>query len=473
MMTRELIDLLPLWLVTAGAIGLLFNEAMLKEGGRHLAPYLALLFTTAALVFGVNTVISVGAERHVLFNGSVVIDWFAATLICVSVLSAFLAILFSVQYLKQERAVTGEYYALMLLAVAGMITLVVAAEFLTLFVGVELVSLAGYVLAGYFRVREKSIEAALKYYLPGIFATGFLLFGMAVVYGASGSTFFNEIYAKLEVQTMDSMVLGVAAVLLLSGFAFKVALAPFHAWAPDVYEGAAAPVTAFLSTGVKAAAFAGLARVFLVVFKMPGTWLEAFAVLAVLTMFVGNIGALVQKSVKRMLAYSSVAHAGYVLIAFTAIKRVDAAEIQHAIAVYMLAYTLMTGGAFGLLAYFGREGEKKTDLIDLAGISFKRPWIAIVMAVLMFSLAGFPPTAGFFGKYFIFKLAVENGYVWLAIVGVLNSFLSAYYYLRVIVYMFMESQADSEPLPRPSFLLVAGLIVSVIGTFLAGFLPSI
>jgi NADH-quinone oxidoreductase subunit N len=190
-------------------------------------------------------------------------------------------------------------------------------------------------------------------------------------------------------------------------------------------------------------------------------------------MFVGNIGALVQKSVKRMLAYSSVAHAGYVLIAFTAIKRVDAAEIQHAIAVYMLAYTLMTGGAFGLLAYFGREGEKKTDLIDLAGISFKRPWIAIIMAVFMFSLAGFPPTAGFFGKYFIFKLAVENGYVWLAIIGVLNSFLSAYYYLRVIVYMFMESQADSEPLPRPSFLLMAGLIVSVIGTFLAGFLPSI
>ena len=473
MMTRELIDLLPLWLVTAGAIGLLFNEATLKEGGRHLAPYLSLLFTTAALIFGVNTVIGIGGERHVLFNGSVVIDWFAATLICVSVLSAILAILFSVQYLKQERAVTGEYYALILLAVAGMITLVVAAEFLTLFVGVELVSLAGYVLAGYFRVREKSIEAALKYYLPGIFATGFLLFGMAVVYGASGSTFFNEIYAKLEVQTMDSMVLGVAAVLLLSGFAFKVALAPFHAWAPDVYEGAAAPVTALLSTGVKAAAFAGLARVFMVVFKMPGTWLEAFALLAVLTMSVGNIGALVQKSVKRMLAYSSVAHAGYVLIAFTAIKRVDAVEIQHAIAVYMLAYTLMTGGAFGLLAYIGREGEKKTDLIDLAGISFKRPWIAIIMAVFMFSLAGFPPTAGFFGKYFIFKLAVENGYVWLAIIGVLNSFLSAYYYLRVIVYMFMESQADSEMLPRPSFLLMAGLFVSVIGTFLAGFLPSI
>jgi NADH-quinone oxidoreductase subunit N len=473
MMTRELIDLLPLWLVTAGAIGLLFNEAVMKEGGRHLAPYLAILFTAAALAFGVNTVIDVGSERHVLFHGSVVVDWFSATLVCISVLSALLAILFSVQYLKQERAVTGEYYALILLAVAGMITLVVAAEFLTLFVGVELVSLAGYVLAGYFRVRERSIEAALKYYLPGIFATGFLLFGIATVYGASGSTFFSEIYAKLEISSMDSMVLGLAAVLLLSGFAFKVAVAPFHAWAPDVYDGAAAPVTAFLSTGVKAAAFAGLARVFLSVFKMPGTWLEAFAILSVLTMVVGNVGALVQKSVKRMLAYSSVAHAGYVLIAFTAVKRVDASEFQHAVAVYMLAYTLMTGGAFGLLAYAGREGEKRTDLIDLAGMSFQRPWMAITMSVFMFSLAGFPPTAGFFGKYFIFKLAVENGYVWLAIAGVLNSFLSAYYYLRVVVYMFMEQQTDTESIPQPSFLLMVGLFISVAGTFLAGFLPPV
>lgn len=472
MMTRELMDLLPLWIITAGAIGLLFNEAMLKERGRSLAPYLALLFSGAALLAGINTFLSVGAERYELFNGSVVVDWFSATLICISVLSVFLTILFSVDYLKQEKAVTGEYYALLCLAVAGMITIVVAAEFLTLFVGIELMSLAGYVLAGYFRVRERSIEAALKYYLPGIFATGFLLLGMAIIYGAGGSTFFKEIHEALEGQTTGAMVVGVAAVLLLAGFAFKVAIAPFHAWAPDVYDGAAAPVTAFLSTGVKAAAFAGLARIFMDVFMLPGSWLQAFAFLAVLTMVLGNIGALVQKNVKRMLAYSSVAHAGYVLVAFTALKSAEDTEIQHAIAVYMLAYTLMTGGAFGLLAYFGREGEKKTDLIDLAGMSFTRPWVALVMAVLMFSLAGFPPTAGFFGKYFAFKLAVENGYVWLAIVGVLNSFVSAYYYLRVIVYMFMEPQADAM-VAKPSFLLLCGLFISVVGTFLAGFLPGV
>ncbi len=472
MMTRELMDLLPLWIITAGAIGLLFNEAMLKERGRSLAPYLALLFSGAALLAGINTFLSVGAERYELFNGSVVVDWFSATLICISVLSVFLTILFSVDYLKQEKAVTGEYYALLCLAVAGMITIVVAAEFLTLFVGIELMSLAGYVLAGYFRVRERSIEAALKYYLPGIFATGFLLLGMAIIYGAGGSTFFKEIHEALEGQTTGAMVVGVAAVLLLAGFAFKVAIAPFHAWAPDVYDGAAAPVTAFLSTGVKAAAFAGLARIFMDVFMLPGTWLQAFAFLAVLTMVLGNIGALVQKNVKRMLAYSSVAHAGYVLVAFTALKSAEDTEIQHAIAVYMLAYTLMTGGAFGLLAYFGREGEKKTDLIDLAGMSFTRPWVALVMAVLMFSLAGFPPTAGFFGKYFAFKLAVENGYVWLAIVGVLNSFVSAYYYLRVIVYMFMEPQAEAM-VAKPSFLLLCGLFISVVGTFLAGFLPGV
>lgn len=472
MMTHELLDLLPLWIVTAGALGLLFNEAVLREHGRHLAPVLALIFFAGALAVGVKGVLDIGSERHVLFSGTVVVDRFAALLMCVSVLSGLIATLYSVQYLREEKAVTGEYYSLLFLATSGMITLVAAAEFLTLFVGVELVSLAGYIIAGYFRNRESAIEAALKYFLPGVFATGFLLFGIAMLYGAAGSTFFNEIQASLTLDRGAYFFKVAAGLLILSGFAFKVALAPFHAWAPDVYEGASAPATAFLSTGVKAAAFAGLARIFIEVFQVPGTWLGVFPVLAVITMLVGNLGALVQKNVKRMLAYSSVAHAGYVLVAFTAIKRATPENIEHAVAVYMLAYTLMTGGAFGLLAWMGRRGEKRTDLADLSGLSRHSPWMAIFMSIFLFSLAGFPPTAGFFGKYYVFKLAIENGFLWLAIVGVLNSFLSAYYYLRVIVHLFMEpSPGAFEPLSRPSVPLALGLIVCVIGTFVAGLLP--
>ena len=473
MMTRELINLLPLWIVTAGAIGILLNEALLKEAGRIFAPYIALFFSVFALIAGTLTVVDVGSATYLLFDGTVIIDWFSATLICVSALSAVLGILFAAQYLKDERAVTGEFYALVLLGVAGMITLVVANEFLTLFVGIELVSIAGYVLAGYFRNRERSIEAGLKYFLPGVFATGFLLFGMAVIYGVGGSTFFNVIHTTLESGTASSMVVSVAAVLLLSGFAFKVAIAPFHGWAPDVYDGAAAPVSAFISTGIKAAAFAGLARIFLTVFNMPGSWIHAFAILSIVTMLIGNIGAFIQHNVKRMLAYSSVAHAGYVMIAFTAIGGARNIEIEHSIAVYMLAYTLMTGGAFGLIGFIGREGERRSDLADFAGLSFKKPWIAIIMSVFMFSLAGFPPTAGFFGKYYVFKLAVDHGFVWLAIIGVLNSFLSVYYYMRVIVYMFMQQENDDEALGRPSPLLWVGLVVSVIGLFMAGFLPIV
>ncbi|MBW7857927.1 MAG: NADH-quinone oxidoreductase subunit N [Leptonema sp. (in: Bacteria)] len=389
-------------------------------------------------------------------------------------LSTVLTILFSADYLKQERAVTGEYYALLMLATAGMITLIVASEFLTLFVGLELVSLAGYVLAGYFRTRERSIEASLKYFLPGVFATGLILYGIATLFGATGSLSFQQISATLTTSQGQFYAIATAAVLILAGFSFKVAVAPFHAWAPDVYDGAAAPVSVVLSTGVKAAAFAALLRMFIEAFNFPGTWIGAFATLSVITMILGNVGAFLQKNVKRMLAYSSVAHAGYVVIAFTTVKIASADYIYHSVAVYMLAYTLMTGGAFGLLGYLGnlgQKGETRTDLADLAGLARTAPWVAVVMAVFMFSLAGFPPTAGFFGKYYVFKLAIENNYVWLAVLGVINSFLSVAFYLRVIVYMFMEPQVEKPVVSKPPVLVVSALLICVIGIFVAGFLP--
>lgn len=471
MLTRELIDLLPLWIVIAGALSLLFNEILLKEPGRHFSPYLALAFSLVGFVLSLMNLFSIGGEKIVLFQGTVLVDWFANALIAVSLLSTVLTILFSSDYLRQERAVTGEYYALVMLATAGMITLIVATEFLTLFVGLELVSLAGYVLAGYFRVRERSIEASLKYFLPGVFATGLILYGIATLFGATGSTSFQEISATLTTSQGQFYAVATAAVLILAGFSFKVAVAPFHAWAPDVYDGAAAPVSVVLSTGVKAAAFAALLRMFIEAFNFPGTWIGAFAVLSIITMILGNVGAFLQKNVKRMLAYSSVAHAGYVIIAFTAVKIASADYVYHSVAVYMLAYTLMTGGAFGLLGYLGQKGETKTDLADLAGLARSAPWVAVVMAVFMFSLAGFPPTAGFFGKYYVFKLAIENNYVWLAVVGILNSFLSVYFYLRVIVYMFMEPQNERPQLMKPSLFLISALLLCVVGIFVAGFLP--
>lgn len=466
----EFTGLLPLWIVLLGVVSLLSLEMFLKEEDRRVAPVLTGTFLVLAIA-SVFHLLSHPGMPGSLFKGTVVVDLFSLTLQGICLLSALLTCVFSSTYLKQEKAVTGEYYALLLLGVAGMFVLVLASEFLTLFVGLELMSLAGYVLAGYFRVREKAVEAALKYFMLGVFASGFLLYGIAILYGVAGSTHFPDLRHFLEQGGTRSVFVEWGAAFLLVGLGFKVALVPFHAWAPDVYDGAPSPVTAFLSTGVKAAGFGAFTRLFAEAFGLPGGWGNALAVLAVLTMTLGNLGALAQSSVKRLLAYSSVAHAGYVAVGLAAASLAPADEVERAVAFYLLAYTLMTAGAFGWVAWAGGKGETKVSFEDYKGLGLNHPWMGLMMSVFLFSLAGMTPTAGFFGKYYLFKLAVDHGLVWLAIVAVLNSFVSAYYYLRVVAYLYMKpaTENESQSIPTPWGTRLA-FCLCALGTLVVGFL---
>ena len=473
----ELTALLPLWFVVAGVVVLLLLEMFSKEEGRKVLPIVALTFLVLAL--GADfSLLSRQGMPGALFNRSVVIDLYSVTLQAICLLSALLTVLFSSAYLKREKAVTGEYYALILLAAAGMIVLVSASEFLTLFVGLELMSIAGYILAGYLRIKERSTEAALKYFLNGVFSSAFLLYGIAILYGVSGTTHFPDLRLFLE-KNMNASVMGcnpavfvqLGAALLLAGLGFKVALVPFHGWAPDVYDGSIAPVSAFLSTGVKAAAFGIFARLFTEVFGIPGSWTAALCVLAVLTMTLGNLSALGQSNLKRLLAYSSVAHAGYLAVGLAAAVGNPADSVERAVAFYLLVYTFMTAGTFGWIAWASGEGESQTNFEDYRGLGYRRPWMGVALAIFMFSLAGMTPTAGFFGKYFLFKLAMDNGMIWLTVVAVLNSFISAYYYLRVIAILYLKPEENRSFASLPvSVGLFFAFFLCVLGTLVTGFL---
>jgi NADH-quinone oxidoreductase subunit N len=412
-----------------------------------------------------------------LFHGAVVVDLYSVTLQAICLLSTLLACVLSAGYLRREKAVTGEYYALLLLAASGTLTLVAASEFLTLFVGLELMSLAGYVLAGYFRVKERSTEAALKYFLLGVFSSAFLLYGIAVLYGVSGTTHFPELRLFLEKGSAilpgpqtGSVFVQLGVLLILVGLGFKVALVPFHGWAPDVYDGSASPVSAFLSTGMKAAGFGIFARLFTEVFGLPGNWSLALGFLAVLTMTLGNLGAWGQTSLKRLIAYSSVAHAGYLAVGLAAASGAPADEVERAVAFYLLAYTLMTAGVFGWIAWMSGPGEGKTDIDDVRGMGWSRPWMGLVLAVLLFSLAGMTPTAGFFGKYYLFKLAVDQGMIALAVLAVLNSFISAYYYLRVVGTLYAKPSGQPSAFLPSTPALMLTFFLCAMGVLLAGFL---
>lgn len=466
----EFTGLLPLWIVVAGALALLGLEALFHEEGRKAAPVLA--GTVLVLSLGsVFHLLSLNGMPGALFHGSVVVDLYSLTLEGICLLSALLTCVFSASYLRQEKAVTGEYYALLLLAVSGMFTLGLAADFLTFFVGLELMSLAAYVLAGYLRVKDRSTEAALKYFLLGVFASGFLLYGIALLYGASGTLHFTDLRLFLEQGHSSSLFVGLGVALLLVGLGFKVALVPFHGWAPDVYDGAPAPVSALLSTGVKTAAFGAFTRLFAEVFGLPGSWISALAVLAILTMTLGNLGALAQDSVKRMLAYSSVAHAGYLMVGLATVSLVPANEVERAVAFYLLAYTLMTAGTFGWIAWAAGKGEAATGIESYRGLGLKYPVTGLMMAFFMFSLAGMTPTAGFFGKYYLFKLAVDHGLIGLALVAVLNSFVSAYYYLRVVVFLYMKPTEGRETVLAPAtWDLRLTFLLCGIGVLVVGFL---
>jgi NADH-quinone oxidoreductase subunit N len=380
------------------------------------------------------------------------------------------AILLSLGYLEREDLIAPEYYPLLLLATCGMLFLAGAEDLIVLFLGLEVMSVAVYVLAGYNRLSASSAEAALKYFLIGAFASGFLLYGIALVYGATGTTNLSLIGAQLaggRLSLMAALGLG----LLLIGFGFKVAAVPFHMWAPDVSDGAPTPVTAFMATGVKAAAFAALVRVLMEGFPAaPGLWQPVVAGLAIASMVVGNLIALAQRTLKRMLAYSSIAHAGYLLAAVWPGTRLG----SGAVLLYLAAYGLTTLASFGFLAALGRGGERDVTFDDIAGLAGSRPWIALGLSVCMLSLLGFPGTFGFIGKWYIISATVAEGQFILPVVLVVTSLISAGYYLPVIMSMYMRPAPGEEAYRgvRLSPAAAGAIAVSIVAVLLFGLWPA-
>jgi NADH-quinone oxidoreductase subunit N len=392
-------------------------------------------------------------------------------------LVAFLVILASDSYLERENLAPAEFYALILFATAGMGVLASAQELLTAFIGLEMSSISSYVLAGYRRDSVKSSESAVKYFLLGSFATAFFLYGIALVYGASGSTNLMQIASA----DSGSTLLRLGLTLILVGLGFKVAAAPFQVWTPDVYEGAPTPVTALFSAGPKAATFALLLRIFTTIHAATDFWFWAFWILAVVTMFVGNLGALVQTNVKRLLAYSSIAHAGYTLVAFAAVTTMKldpetgAAPAYAAVLFYLLGYSLVKVGAFTIVSEIGGQGERYLTLDDFAGLGTRQPFAAAAMTLFLLSLLGLPITAGFFGKLYVFKAAINSKLIWLAVLMTINSVIGAYYYLRVIVVMYMREHKGDVPRDAATSLSpTAAMVVAVaaLATLYLGLLPN-
>lgn len=382
-------------------------------------------------------------------------------------LAAGLAVLLAMERTADFTSRPGTYFALLLLAAAGMLAMSLGSDFMTIFLGLEIFSLSLYILVGCNRKEPRSSEAALKYFLLGAFASGFFLYGIALIYAATGATNLADIQQAIVPLSMSlpfKPLLPIGVGLLLVGYGFKVALVPFHMWTPDAYQGAPTPVTAFMSVATKTAAFASLIRVLAAIASVERPWLLALAGLAVLTMTLGNLAALRQTSLKRMLAYSSIAHAGYIL---TGLVANNERGYQGAL-YYLLAYTFMNLGAFAILAAVQRRDENDVTGEQMLGLASRQPGLALLMAVFMFGLTGIPPLAGFFGKLYVFSGAVDAGLTWLAIIGVLNSAIAAYYYLRVTVSMYMAEPAGAVETPKPGVAAWTSVALAAAITLLLG-----
>ena len=456
------------WLtLTIAAIVILLVDAFSPKGRKGIFPILALV----ALAVAAWQTYCLWGKVGVDFSRMVYLDNFAFYFYLIIILGTALTILLSPNYLEEFGKNLGEYYALVLFAAVGMLLMAASAHFIMIFLGLEIMSIAVYVLAGLFREDPRSNEAALKYLVLGAFASGFLLFGMVMLYGAGGGTLYlSELASKLSSYaelTRPLTLLGLA--LIIVGFGFKVASVPFHMWTPDVYEGAPTNVTAFMAVGVKAAAFAAFARVMFMVFPdFTVQWNMVLWVLAVATMTLGNVVAIAQTNIKRMLAYSSIAHAGYLMVALVAHNQLGAVSLLY----YLLAYTIMNIGAFAVVILVGRKKDSYLNIYDYSGLGFQHPALAATMAIFMLALAGIPPTAGFVGKFYIFSAAVKAGYIWLAIIGVMNSLVSVYYYLRITVLMYMRpAEAELGPIPF-TYGLTFAVALTAVATLAIGIFPG-
>ena len=497
----DFLPLAPALLLLVGGCVLLFSEVFLSGGSRAHQPIIALVFTILA---GVDAGWMMTEPPRSVFLGFAVLDPFSSFMSLVVAIGLGLSVLLAAGFLRHRKAERGEFYALMLFSAAGMSLLAVSNELIVLFINIEVLSVSTYALAAYLRRGPRPSEAAFKYFILGAFSSAVLLYGISLLYGATGTTQLTAMSSALggAIETQPGLVyLGFG--LILGGLAFKIAAVPFHMWTPDVYEGAPTPVTALMSAGVKAAAFAALVRVFLALSKNldPQLPVTLFAFLAFASMVVGNLLAIPQRNVKRMLAYSSIAHAGYVLLGVAALfvqggpvgsnqgllhptpltphlpleaLRQDAVR---GILFYLLAYTLSAVGAFGVVSALERREDEDRgtawDLDRFSGLVHRRPGWAVAMLFFMLSLGGIPPFVGFMGKLLIFRSAVDAGLVWLAVAGILSSAAGAYYYLRVVVYMFLRPAPESAVLPERHGWTEAALILSSIGVVALGIVPGL
>ncbi len=453
-----------------------------------LAAHLSIVAAVMALAGVVQLWTSGGGEVVTAFSGTFVLDRFALFFKVAFLLSAVLSMGMSVRLLDHDGAQAGEYYALLLFATVGMMFMASGMDILVIWLGLELMSLSSYVLCGFLKENRKSAESALKYFLLGAFSSGILLYGASLIYGSTGSTYLPAIRQALDAGLETGPLFHLGVVLLVAGFGFKVAAVPFHQWAPDVYEGAPTGITAFISTGSKAAAFAAMLRIFgtgLWSGDVAAVWVPLVVILAAASMILGNVAALLQDNVKRMLAYSSIGHAGYILMGLVALGaetslqggalRGSAGDLFRfataSVLVYALVYTFTNVGAFGIVAALRRSDRPGERVADFAGLARTNPWLAFAMRVFLLSLAGIPATAGFIGKWYLFGAAVRADYAWLAVVAVLMSVVSAYYYLRIVVAMYM-GEASGEGPARVAPALAGTLAVALIFTLLIGLYPQ-
>jgi len=466
--TLDLRPLVPAIIVAATGLVVLLVQAYTPRGKAAPSAPLSLAGLLAAL--GAVWLLASGTARGAVLANAVTADEYSLFFQALLLGIATVAVLLSPSYLRANGLDRGEYYALLLFSVVGMLGLVSSLELVSLFVALEIMSIALYGMAGLDRRRMESQEAALKYFITGAFSSAFFLYGIALLYGVSHSTSLARVELAVASLSSDSAALAVlGAGMLLVGFGFKVASVPFHMWAPDVYEGAPTTVTALMSAGVKAAAFGALLRVFgSALPDLAGDWKPLVAALAAVTMVGGNLGALAQGNLKRMLAYSSIAHAGYVLVALVAAPRLAG----EAVLFYLVAYGAVNLGAFGTIAALSRDGREPLSLNDVAGLAERRPALAAALTVFLVSLTGIPITAGFVGKFYLFNAAVSSGWVWLALVGVVMSVVSAYYYLRVVVAMYMRDPVGEDTWAPVSLASRLALGISVALTLFLGIYPA-
>lgn len=465
MISSQFDAVIPMLCVTLAGLVVLLAEAFRSRDEKMPIGGLAIIGLVGA---GIASILL--WDRNTESFGAVTADNFGLFVNLVLVVVGILTVVFSADTVERDRLPAGEYYAVLLFAIVGMMLMGQATDLLVIFLALETMSIAVYVLTGIRRDQQQSTEAAFKYFLLGAFASSFFLYGIAFLYGVTGTTNIDELSTRIAAQSMSGnpmILLGIG--LLIVGFAFKIAAVPFHMWSPDAYEGAPAVVTGFMSTGVKAAAIAAFVRVFLKgLDPMIADWAPVIWWIAAATMIIGTVVGVAQTSLKRMLAYSSIAHGGYLLAALVAGNEVGKASILF----YLAAYALTNLGAFGVIALLGTRERANDDLRDYAGLWYSHPALATLMTFFLLSLGGFPPTAGFIAKWYVFSAAIGSGYYGLAIIGVLSSVVSVFFYLRIVVMMYM-TERDARPVPLPvSRMAMAGLVVAMLGVLYLGVLPS-